>query len=301
MLKYIFCCLLVFLLCSCGQNEEERQNKSKASFIVVSDELGRSIKLDTIPQRILPLCASSMEYVVILCDSARIIGRTPDVEWPTWLIQKPVVVNYPLDIEQVLSLKPDLVVSKEGMLSLELVNKLESLGIKVYMQKANSLQNIFDGLAQLGLVLGRETKGIEQAKKLQLQFDSLNASAAKIPKSSLIFISTDPLYVFGAHSYMSDVLSNVGMYNAVDSTIEQLYPMVDQEFVLKVNPDYFILPLSLKASNGIFSKYPLLKKTKAFQSQQCIYVNDDWLSRPSPNVLKAALYIANEMKAHEKK
>lgn len=301
MLKYIFCGLIgLFFFCCEGEKEQGRSHE-KRPVLVLTDELGRSIELDTIPQRILPLCASSMEFLTLLCDSSQIIGRTADIATPNWITTKPVVVNYPLDVEKILSLKPDLVVSKEGMMSIEQVNKLEALGLTVYMQKENSIQEIVDGLAKLGLVLGKENKGIQQAKLLQAQFDSLRNTSDKIPKSALVFISTDPLYVFGYGSYLSDVLNTVGLYNAVDSTIISLYPIVDQEYVLKKNPDYLILPRSLERLNNIFSKYPLLKKTKAFQKQQCIYVNDDWLSRSSPNVVKAALYILNEKKAHEEK
>ncbi len=301
MLKYIICGLLALLLCSCKEKQVEKQNKEKSSVVFCKDELGRELRLDTVPKRILPLCASSLEFLTMLCDTADIIGRTPECTSPDWIARKPVVNNYPLDMEKILLLKPDLIVSKEGMLSNDQLKTLESLGLKVYMQKGNSIPDVLKSLSGLGLVLGKKKEGDVHAASLVHQFDQLKDQCGHEQGSAIVLISADPLYVYGYTSYVSDLLLYVGLKNAIDSTIDQVYPVVDQEFLLQANPDYLILPLYLKESQTLFTTYPLLKKLKAYENNHCLYINDDWLSRPSPNLIKAAQYMATEICEHEKK
>jgi len=301
MLKYIICGLLGLLLSSCAEKQAEEQNKEKSAFGVYKDELGRDLRLDTVPKRILPLCASSLEFLMVLCDTADIIGRTPECTSPDWIARKPVVNNYPLDMEKILLLKPDLIVSKEGMLSNDQLQTLEDLGLNVYMQKSNSIPDLLKSLSRLGFVLGKKKKGDLYAASLVHQFDRLKDQCGHEKGSAIAIISTDPLYVYGYTSYVSDLLMYVGLKNVIDSTIDQVYPVIDQEFLLQANPDYLILPLYLKESQTLFTTYPLLKKLKAYQNNNCLYINDDWLSRPSPNLIKAAQYMATEICEHEKK
>jgi iron complex transport system substrate-binding protein len=299
MLKYIICGLFILGFFACADQVKQQEFKVKPPFLTLQDEMGRSFTLEKRPERILPLCASSMEFLMLLCDSQQIVGRTPELTSPSWIVSKPVVNNYPLDFEQVMTLKPDLIVSKEGMLSNEQINKLNALGFPVYMQKQNSIDEMISSLSRIGLVLGKEEKGKEEAMRLKTQFDALKQAAGQVPQTAVALIGTDPIYVFGHASYMTDVFRYIGLRNAIDSSMAQLYPVVDQEYLLKLNPDYLILPASQQHTQRLFRTYPLLKTLKAYQHKHCIYVNEDLLSRPSPNVLQAAQYMANQLHAHE--
>ncbi len=302
MLKYIICVLFIsVLLYSCSSHVEQKEPLVKSPLLTIQDEMGRSLVFDTIPQRILPLCASSMEFLEELCDTADIIARTPECQAPDWVLRKPVVTNYPLDLEKILRLKPDLIVSKEGMISNEHIHKLESLGFKIYMQKQNSIEEIVKSLSKLGMLLGKEEKGAQKAMLLQAQFDRLKGMCEHHLHTAVALIGTDPLYVYGYTSYMTDVFRYVGLRNAIDSAITQRYPVVDQEYLLKLNPDVLILPLAEKETQAMFLKYPVLQKMKAYQQKHCLYLDDNVLSRPSPKLLHVVEYMATEICRHEKK
>lgn len=302
MLKYIICTLFSVFVFSCSPHVEQKASIEEGPLLSVQDDMGRRIVLDSFPRRILPLCASSMEFLIELCDTADIIGRTPECKTPEWLMHKPLVTNYPLDLEKILRLSPDLIVTKEGMISNEHLRKLESLGFKIYMQKQNSIADIVDGLSRLGRVLGKEKKSLEKSELLQRQFDRLKVICShEEAHTAVVLIGTNPLYVFGYSSYMTDVLSFVGLRNAVASSITQRYPVVDQEYLLTLNPDFLILPLSEKNTQTMFLQYPALKKLDAYRQHHCFYIDEDALSRPSPKLLQVAEYLATEICKHEKK
>jgi iron complex transport system substrate-binding protein len=209
-----------------------------------------------------------------------------------------LVNNYPLDIEKVVTLKPDLIVSKEGMLSKDQLAKLESLGLTVYMQKADNINGIATSMEKLGEAIGQPEKGIAVAFRFQSSFDSLQVIArpAVIP-TAVGIVSSDPIYVFGYSSYLTDMLSYCGLTNGIDSSIKQAFPVVDQEYLLKINPDFLIFPGEEKEGQEFFVKFPVLKKLKAYQKHHCIYVHGDWLSRPGPELTKAAAEISRQWHA----
>lgn len=296
MLKYIICCFTTGLLFSCSEPTPQEVHKADIQELVIADEMGRTLHVRLPVQRILPLCASSEETMVLLCDSSQIVGRTPECSSPEWIFTKPLVNNYPLDLEKVVTLKPDLIVSKEGMLSNDQLVKLESLGLTVYMQRADDIKGIAQSIRKLGEVIGQKTKGEKVALHFLHQFDSLQVS---LRSSSLLtavgVISSDPVYVFGHSSYLTDVLSYCGLSNGIDSNIRQAFPVVDQEYLLKVDPDYLIFPGEQKETQELFLKFPVLKKLKAYQRHQCLYIPGDWLSRPGPELTKAAAEIIKQL------
>lgn len=298
MLKYIICCFAAALLLSCSGTGQQEAKNADIQELTIMDETGRTLYLKSSIQRILPLCASSEETMALVCDSSQIIGRTPECSSPAWIMSKPLVNNYPLDIEKVVTLKPDLIVSKEGMISTDQIEKLESLGLTIYMQKADDIKGIGRSMRKLGIVIGQKEKGERAAIQFQQQFDSI----ALVPRTySLLtaigIISSDPVYVFGNSSYLTDVLTYCGVKNAMDSNIAQAFPVVDQEYLLKVDPDYLIFPGEGKQAEELFVKFPVLKQMKAYKRHQYLTIHGDWLSRPGPDLVKAAAEISKQLNA----
>ncbi|HSZ71717.1 MAG TPA: helical backbone metal receptor [Cytophagaceae bacterium] len=295
MLKYIICCLAAGVLTACSEQEKKDVQEVGNQELVVADEMGRMLRVHQPVRRILPLCASSEETMVLLCDSQAIVGRTPECSYPEWIVGKPLVNNYPLDIEKVVTLKPDLIVSKEGMLSLDQLKKLESLGMTVYMQRADDINGIASSIKKLGDVIGQKEKGDVVAQRFKDRFDSLRSVPRSSSLSAIGIISSDPIYVYGHSSYLTDVLSSCGLENAIDSSIAQSFPVVDQEYLLKADPDFLLFPSEQKEIQELFVKFPLLKKTKAYRLNHCLYINGDWLSRPGPELIKAAVEISRQV------
>jgi iron complex transport system substrate-binding protein len=298
MLKYIICCFAACVLSSCSEPAPEKAHKADIQDLVIVDEMGRTLHIQQPVQRILPLCASSAETIVLLCDSSQIIGRTPECSSPDWIFTKPLVNNYPLDLEKVVTLKPDLIVSKEGMLSNDQLVKLESLGLTVYMQRADRIKQIAQSMIKLGKVIGQPQIGEKAARDFQHQFDSiasLSAHCSPFASTAVGIISSDPIYVFGRNSYLTDVLKYCGLTNSIDSSIQEAFPVVDQEYLMKLDPDYLIFPSEQKQSKELFIKFPILKSLKAYRLNQCLYINGDWLSRPGPQLAKAAAEINRQV------
>lgn len=79
------------------------------------DDLGRALTLPAHPRRVLALAPSLTEMLYTVADTATIIARTQADDYPAAALRKSLVNSYPLDLEHLAALRPDVVFIVEGM------------------------------------------------------------------------------------------------------------------------------------------------------------------------------------------
>ncbi|AKD05650.1 iron ABC transporter substrate-binding protein [Pontibacter korlensis] len=277
--------LLCLLLLSCNEQEKQTQEEE----LILKDDLGRELKLQQKPERVFSFASSMTEMLFAVLDTSTIVARTPNCDYPAAALEKPVVNNYPVDYEQVLALKPDLVFTVEGITPLEVAERLQQLGVPVYYQKYRSVEDIFTGLEDIGRIMGRE----QQAKQLT---DSLRQEVAQInqrhqqqnaPQQVLAITWTDPIYVHGQNTIFTDKLHILGAENAVKEVFEQPYPALTREYILKLNPSVLLGGTKEELEEKFFNLYPELRRIEAYQNNRIYEPTDNLMSRPSPRVVES--------------
>ncbi|GHA73254.1 ABC transporter substrate-binding protein [Pontibacter akesuensis] len=273
------------MLLSCQPEAKEGQEQ-----LVLKDDLGRELILERKPQRVFSFASSMTEMLFAVLDTSSIIARTPHDDYPAAALQKPLVSNYPVDYEQVLALKPDLVFTVEGITPLEVAERLQELGVPVYYQKYRTVEDIFTGLEDIGRIMGRE----QQAKQLT---DSLRQEVAQLknrhqqqkqdPQRVLAITWSDPIYVYGQNTIFTDKLRLLGAENAVQEVFEQPYPPLTREYILKLNPDVLLGGTKEELEEKFFNLYPELRKIKAYQNNRIYNPTDNLMSRPGPRVVES--------------
>ncbi|TPE42649.1 iron ABC transporter substrate-binding protein [Pontibacter mangrovi] len=282
--RFILPAILCLLLFGCNQ----RQKQAKET-LVLKDDLGRELILQKKPERVFSFASSLTEMLYAVLDTSTIIARTPTDDYPAAVYRKPLVSNYPVDYEQVLALKPDLIFTVEGITPLEVAERLQQLGVPVYYQKYRTVEDIFTGLEDIGRIMGRK----QEAKQLT---DSLRQEVAQLrqkykqrenPLQVLAITWSDPIYVYGQNTILSDKLRILGAENAVQEVFEQPYPALTREYVLKLNPDVLLGGTKEELEESFFSLYPELRRIKAYQNNRIYKPNDNLMSRPSPRVVES--------------
>jgi iron complex transport system substrate-binding protein len=223
----------------------------------------------------------------LFCDSSEIVGRTQNCNYPPVALTNPIVNNYPPDLEKILLLKPDLLITKDGMLSIEQANAIEKMGIPVYFQTYDSVSSIFKGIKTLSSLTNHADKGIRVADSLEDILKKEHVNVSGNPPKVLMLISKDSYFCFGKNTYASDILRQCGAVNAVDSIFENPYPILSAEYILKTNPDLILGGPEVGLDKDFFELHPELKRTKAFKIKQYYSINEDYLSRPGPRVVEA--------------
>jgi iron complex transport system substrate-binding protein len=201
----------------------------------------------TAPQRIVSLVPSTSEMLGALHLERRVVGVDYNTDYPPALASLPKVSNASgaYNVEQVVALKPDLVLSW-GAQTKQYDPQLKQLGLKVVDLP---LSNLSQTLQEIVLV-GRLTFTLETATSLvhylQHQIDQIKAAVAGTVAPKVMLEVDDSVpgkpYVFGGTSFGDELLQDANAINIFhDNRSNGGYPQVTDEAVITANPQFIIL------------------------------------------------------------
>ena len=278
--------MLVMATFACRPATERQKEEQEQS--TVTDDLGRTLSIPSQPRRIMALAPSMTEMLFAVCADSTIIARTQNCNYPAQALSKPVVNNYPIDLEKIVSLQPDLIFTTDGITSLELAERLGDLGIPVYFQRYLRVSDVLEGLTDIGQIMHREERARYLTDSLQAEIHRLISEKTSADSPSVLVITwTDPIYVYGRNTLMSDKLRLAGGRNAVREVFDQPYPALTREYVLKLNPDVILGGELQQMESSFFKLYPELKQTAAYRGKKIFAPTGDLTARPGPRVVES--------------
>ena len=184
MKKYVslFLALMLSLCLSCAAGES----------LIISDMFGREVTLDGPATRIVALEPSDCEMLCALgCEDA-LVGRGKYCDYPPSVLELPAVQSGAnTNLEEILALAPQVVVMSDMAHTQEQIDLLESNGVKVIGTDANSIEEVYENLRLLGVVMGKEAEAEEIVANMQATFDDIAAKSEKTDKT--IYFEVMPL------------------------------------------------------------------------------------------------------------
>jgi iron complex transport system substrate-binding protein len=280
-----FFLLLVPLALLLGCHSESE----KTALVPVHDGLGRAVQLPAHPRRVLALAPSMTEMLFAVADTATIVARCPQDNYPAGVYRKPIVNNYPLDLEKLVLLKPDVVFTVEGITSVDDAQRLQQLGIPVYYLRFRRVEDVFKGMEEVGRLLGRQPQARHLADSLRQSLKALTINASRPAAMPKVLAITwqDPIYCYGQNTLFTDEISLAGGRNAVTETFPQPYPALTREYILKLNPDVLLGGSFEKLDSTFFKNYPELKRINAYKNHRVFPITGNLLERPGPRVVES--------------
>ena len=114
-----------------------------ASFpIELTDQLGRVVKLDGIPQRIISIAPSNTEILFALGLADKIVAVTDYGDYPPEAKDKPSVGGYSTpSIEEIVALSPDIIIAT-SVHEDKVIPQLEAKGLTVIALDSNTLDEV---------------------------------------------------------------------------------------------------------------------------------------------------------------
>src|SRR6266567_2239310 len=237
------------LLTACGQSSSTTTGaKPTPTSTVTLDFYGTPITFPTTaPQRIVSLLPSTSEILGALHLQGRVVAVDYYTSYPPELASLPKVsdVNGKYNVEQIVALKPDLVLSWGGE-TREDDQQLKNLGLDVVdLPLAN-----FSGVLQQILLVGRltftEGTAVPLVNQLQQQINAIKAAVAGTTAPRVLLEVDDSTpgkpYVFGGGSFGDELLQDAhGMNIFHNNTSNGGYPQVTDEAIIAANPQFVIL------------------------------------------------------------
>ena len=283
---------LVILLqqAACNPSENEKQEMRKK----VLDGLDRAVLIPLNPKKILGLSPALTESLFFIVPDTNICGVSTVCNFPQDKVKlKPRINIYPLDIEGIIALKPDLIFSEEGMTTAADADQLEKAGFPLYIFKYRKTADILSAMDSIYTWCPKKGNGkimIDSLRKrlflLEKKAENAKASGSKVP-GMLAITWLDPIFAYGAQTWMSDKMRLAGGRNCLDKVLDKPYPTLQRETVLKLNPDVLFGGTFEKMDSTFFKMYPELKNIPAYKNKKVFELVDDLASRPSPRFLEA--------------
>ena len=261
----------------------------KTARVPVRDGLGRLVSLPAHPRRVLALAPSMTEMLFAVADTATIVARCPQDNYPAAVYRKPVVNNYPLDLEKLVLLKPDVVFTVEGITSVDDAQRLQQLGIPVYYLRFRRVEDVFKGLEEVGRIMGRQPQARHLTDSLRRELKTLVASVnPPVPRLRVLAITwQDPIYCYGQNTLFTDEIYLAGGQNAVIETFPQPYPALTREYILKLNPDVLLGGRFWQLDSSFFKNYPELRRINAYNTRRVFPITGNLMERPGPRVVES--------------
>ena len=261
----------------------------------VVDATGTHVQVADHPNRIVTLAPSLGELAsdFLGVDLQRIVGVSESTDYPPALKNVATVGQYQrLNLEKILSLKPDLVLgTKDGNFK-DQIEHLREMGVPVVVLSTQTFSEIDDAMKKVALALGEH----EESKRLIARFEQgiadvrARGAPRQTKKKVLLQLDDDPLIVAGGKSFLSEAIALVGAENVYGDSSSG-YPRPSLEDVLKRNPDVVLV-----ATFGVSLNDPHYAQSaknwgrysdlKAVQNHQVKVIYGNPLLRPSMRLLE---------------
>ena len=134
-----------------------------------------------------------------MCIRDRLVGVLDGGERPTVLKDLPSVGRYgQLDMERLLSLKPDLLLLWPGSVGPGQRAQLKTLGIPIYVAEPHSLDQLITQIQDIATQLGRPERGVQRAAQLRARLEALRQRYRRDTPVPVFYQVWDrPLYTVG--------------------------------------------------------------------------------------------------------
>ena len=197
-----------------------------------------------IPARIVTLGPSAAEIICLLGACDHVVGVSRYCTHPPELQDLPRIGGLvDPDLERIVALRPDLVVLRGNS---EAVTALCSkLGIRVYLDRTETLADIQTTINELGGILQRSGQARQLATEFQARLSSIRATGARhAPPRVLLTVSRRPdrladVLTAGKGTFLSEAVAIAGGTN-VFGHLDLAYPQVSLESIVAAAPDVII-------------------------------------------------------------
>ena len=215
--------------------------------IVLTDGLGRQIKLESPARRVVSLAPSNTEILFAMGAGSQVVGRDELSDYPAQVagIQSVGGSMGNFSTEAIVALKPDLVLAAE-INTPELVKTLEGLGLTVYyLSNPTTLDGMYANLEAVAKLTGHVDETSTLIQSLKARVTAVDTKLAGISEKPTVFYELDATdaskpYTAGPGTFIDLLIQRAGGTN-VASTLKDQYPQVSLEELVVLNPDIIIL------------------------------------------------------------
>lgn len=232
------------------------------------------------PTRIVSLAPSLTKNVYFLEQQHKLVGCTSYCDTAVANGKEVVASAVKVNIEKVVSLKPDLVITTT-MTNPETLDMLKKFNIRVEtFPTAKSFDEICKQTIRLGQIIGAESNAKRIVTQSETKIKSLASSTRKDKSPTVFFqIGAKPLFTVIPGTFMNDYILLAGGKNVVTTTKTGT---ITREAVIASNPDViFIVTMGIVGNEekNVWESYSTLS---AARNKKIFIIDSNDACTPTP-------------------
>jgi len=259
----------------------------------IVDDLGRSVSIEGMPQRIISLVPSNTEILFALGLGDKVVGVTEFCNYPAEVLDKEKVGGFSTpDIEKIIALQPDLILAG-SIHAKEVIPALEERGLTVFALAPENLDGILKDIEVVGKITGEEDEASKLVAQMETRIKAITDKTERLKpqeRPSVFFITWhDPLKSMGSKSFPHELIEKAGGVNIFQDVEERNF-QVEFETVVYCDPQVIIVTVGHAAGEAKAFEWakeePRLKVTEAGKNSR-IFPLDTGLTRCGPRAVDA--------------
>jgi len=255
-----------------------------------TDDIGRAVSIDEVPQRIVSHVPSITETLFALGLGEKVVGVSDYCDYPEEAKLKPSVGSYfNPSIENIVALDPDLVLTDGHS---ESIKGLEGLGITFFVVDPKDIDGIFKDIELLGKVTGTEGRANKLINDMKKDISYVSSRVKDAPKVKVFYIidATDLTlpWTVGPGSFADALITMAGGENAA-AKAQGAWVQFSIEEVVSSDPEIIILPAkhgTAYTSPEMLKAHPAWRGIIAVRQDRIYIIDGDLVDRSGPRIVQ---------------
>jgi len=252
----------------------------------IVDDLGRSVNIEKIPQRIVSLSPSITEILFSLELGDEVVGVTDACDYPEEARNKTSVGGYfATSLEAIIVQEPDVVFSDGHD---PVCAQLDGLGVTMVVLQPKDINGILRDIELVGEITGKEIKAEELIAEMEGRIGSVAAKTAGGQKPTVFYVIdvSEPSkpWTAGNGSFVDALISLAGGQNIAKTASP--WAQFSLEALVSADPELIIVDASHGAASiPDFKTLPGWKEMSAVKEGKVYRIDGDLTSRPGPRIV----------------
>ena len=269
-----------------------------AQQLSVEDFAGRTVTLAEPAQRIVALAPHSVENIFSAGAGDKLVGVVSFSNYPQAAREIVEVGSYnAYSLEAIASLQPDLIVMWASGNGMQTLDKLELLGIPVFVSEPRQLEDIPRVIRLLGRLAGSQQVSEAEAQRIEQAFGELRSRYAGRAQVTVLYeIWNQPLQTINGEHLISQVIQLCGGRN-IYADVATLAPRINIESVLARAPEAIIASGMSQARPEWLDDWRNYPSLPAVANNALFFIDPDHLQRPTARVLLGARTLCDQLES----
>jgi iron complex transport system substrate-binding protein len=262
--------------------------------VQVRDDTGAEVALRSSAMRIVSLAPHATELLYAAGAGSRVVGVVRGSNHPPEARSLPVVGDvYALDLERVVALAPDLVVTWPYTTPAQ-VAKLRARGIAVFTTDPATIDGIATDIERLGVLASTSGVARDAAKRFRARLADATSAAPGRRLRVFYQIWNNPLFTVGGGHLITQALDACGGDN-VFAALTVPAPQVSTEAVLAARPEVIIAGGDGNVRPAWLDDWKRWSDLPAVRDGQLHAADGDRLHRPGPRFVEGVVQLCEAL------